>query len=164
MVVNMKTIILFLSAALFFTACKEKTGYVKVNYLYENFDGKKELEEKIITLENKQNYVLDSLLLVVREMENQFKENPEKQGAYQVEYDQYQRVAEEFRRNAEEKKMLFNERIWKHINQYLEEYGKKNEYVYIYGADGSGSLMYADSTSDISEPVLKYINEKYKGF
>lgn len=149
---------------LILTACGEKTGYVRNSYIYNNFEGKKELERKVIQLQDRHNYILDSILLVTEGLKINVQNDLERQQIYQHQLEYYQKVVAEFRKNEQEKQELFNERIWKHINLYIEEYGKLNEYTYIHGADGSGSLMYADSTHDISEEVLKFVNEKYSGF
>lgn len=45
------------------------------------------------------------------------------------------------------------------ISEKVKRYGQTNGYDIILGADGSGSLMYADSSFDITQEVLKYINE-----
>jgi outer membrane protein len=57
----------------------------------------------------------------------------------------------------------YSDEIWKQINHYIKEYGKDKHYDFIYGATGTGSLMYADSTLDLTVPLVKYINEKYAG-
>jgi hypothetical protein len=33
----------------------------------------------------------------------------------------------------------------------------------IFGANGQGSLMYADEQTDITTPLLEYINDRYDG-
>lgn len=52
---------------------------------------------------------------------------------------------------------------WKLINQYVSDFGKKEGIVFIYGATGDGTLMYADQAYDITEEVIQYINERYEG-
>jgi outer membrane protein len=54
-------------------------------------------------------------------------------------------------------------KIWTQLNQYITEYGKTKDYEYILGANGSGSLMYADSTLNITEEVTAFANKKYSG-
>ena len=47
------------------------------------------------------------------------------------------------------------------INDYIEEYGKKNNYKLIFGASGSGNIMYADEISDLTDEILKGLNEDF---
>jgi outer membrane protein len=57
----------------------------------------------------------------------------------------------------------YNEGIWKQINVYLKEYGTEHGYSFIYGANGNGSIMFADSTLEISKDVIPYLNKRYSG-
>lgn len=47
------------------------------------------------------------------------------------------------------------------INGYIEEYGKKHNYKIIFGASGSGNLMYAHESTDLTQEVLDGLNEEY---
>lgn len=47
------------------------------------------------------------------------------------------------------------------INDYVKEYGKEKGYKIIFGASGSGNIMYADEGADLTEEVLKGLNERY---
>lgn len=53
--------------------------------------------------------------------------------------------------------------IWKRINEGMSEYGRQNEFDYILGASGNGSLMYAPESSDITDDVIKYLNTRFDG-
>ena len=47
------------------------------------------------------------------------------------------------------------------INGYVTEYGKKHHYKIIFGASGSGNIMYAGDGADLTEEVLIGLNEEY---
>jgi len=49
------------------------------------------------------------------------------------------------------------------INDYVKEYGKKKGYKIIFGASGSGNIMYADETSDLTTIVLEGLNKEFEG-
>ena len=49
------------------------------------------------------------------------------------------------------------------INDYVKEYGKKHRYQIIFGASGSGNIMYADEGTDLTQDVLKGLNKEYEG-
>ena len=49
------------------------------------------------------------------------------------------------------------------INDYVKEYGKQKGYKIIFGASGSGNIMYADEAADLTEDVLKGLNEEFEG-
>ncbi|GAB5400284.1 MAG: OmpH family outer membrane protein [Aureisphaera sp.] len=49
------------------------------------------------------------------------------------------------------------------INDYVKEYGKQHNHSIIFGASGSGNIMYADEASDLTEIVLEGLNKEYQG-
>ncbi|MCF2875146.1 MULTISPECIES: OmpH family outer membrane protein [unclassified Tenacibaculum] len=49
------------------------------------------------------------------------------------------------------------------INDYVKEYGKENGYKIIFGASGSGNVMYADESSDLTAVVLEGLNKEFQG-
>lgn len=59
----------------------------------------------------------------------------------------------------EDKKMT--QTVINDINDYIKEYGKDHNYKIIFGASGGGNIMYADESSDLTEDVLKGLNEEY---
>lgn len=48
------------------------------------------------------------------------------------------------------------------INDFVTEYGKKNNYDIIFGASGNGNIMYADKGTDLTQIVLQGLNADYK--
>jgi outer membrane protein len=49
------------------------------------------------------------------------------------------------------------------INTYVKEFGKEEGYRIIFGASGSGNIMYANDVSDLTETVLVALNASYEG-
>jgi outer membrane protein len=49
------------------------------------------------------------------------------------------------------------------VNGYITDYGKRNNYTIILGANNSGNVVYAQEALDITVPVLDYINKMYAG-
>ncbi len=49
------------------------------------------------------------------------------------------------------------------INDYVKEYGKRKGYRIIFGAKGSGNIMYAEDVSDLTQTVLDGLNAEYNG-
>lgn len=48
------------------------------------------------------------------------------------------------------------------VKQFLKNYGEEKGYTYILGANDGGSVLYGKNKKDITEDVLKAINENYK--
>lgn len=49
------------------------------------------------------------------------------------------------------------------INDYVKEYGKKHHYDIIFGASGTGNIMYAKETTDLTDIILEGLNKEYEG-
>jgi outer membrane protein len=87
----------------------------------------------------------------------------EKMALFQTRKEVFLEKRESFQESNDEMTKQFDEQIIKQINQYVKNYGERNGYKFIYGSDGSGNIMYADSTLDLSNDIIKYINAEYKG-
>jgi len=171
-----KTLFLFalaLLATVLTVACillwtsRPKTAYVNTVILFEQFALKKDLEKKYSQTENARKAILDSLQQNLILLSSQAKMGKPLPGSI---YEKYNSSRENFfvvKAKFEEDNQLlsesYNDQIWTRINEYVKEYGERNNYTYIYGANGGGSLMYANSHTDITQNVIEYINKRYQG-
>ena len=48
------------------------------------------------------------------------------------------------------------------VKDFVADYGEKNGYTYIFGSNESANIMYAKEGRDITEEVLKALNESAK--
>jgi len=131
-----------------------KTAYVIMNELFKGFEAKKELEATFFEKQKHQSERLDSLKEKIILLSGKEKI------AHQKQYNQLLHTYEQENQQTSQK---YDKQIWLQINKYLKEYGIKHHYQYIYGADGSGTIMYADSSQNITKEVLHYLNKKYQG-
>lgn len=61
----------------------------------------------------------------------------------------------------QEKKL--NEKLYNNIADYLKVYAEQNGYTYIFGyTRAGGSVLFADQAYEVTEEVIKGINEEYK--
>ncbi|WP_417873531.1 OmpH family outer membrane protein [Xanthomarina gelatinilytica] len=49
------------------------------------------------------------------------------------------------------------------INDFVKEYGENNGYELIFGASGSGNIMYASKGADLTDDILKGLNKEFDG-
>ncbi|MGD1848071.1 MAG: OmpH family outer membrane protein [Salibacteraceae bacterium] len=146
---------------------RPKTGYVNLAEVYENFSMKKELEQQLDqTLVLRKN-ILDSLKMDVealgRQLEAQEAPADKDIAVFQARRNNFLQKEQRFREEESQIKAQYQEQIWTQLNQYIEQYGEENSYDFIHGADGSGSLMFAQKDHDLSKEIATYVNEKYKG-
>lgn len=52
--------------------------------------------------------------------------------------------------------------IVKSLKDYIKEYGKKQGYDYIYGTGDAATVLYAKDAYDITDKVLKLLNDDFK--
>jgi outer membrane protein len=57
--------------------------------------------------------------------------------------------------------VVMNRKLYDEIQQYLKEYNKDGRYTYILSNTFGGNLLFAADSLDITQEVLKGMNEKY---
>ncbi|PWA06928.1 OmpH family outer membrane protein [Flavobacterium psychrotolerans] len=50
----------------------------------------------------------------------------------------------------------------KNVKKFIKGYGKEKGYAYIYGTGEAASILYAEDKYDITNEIVKLLNEKYK--
>lgn len=48
------------------------------------------------------------------------------------------------------------------VKKFIKSYGKEKGYAYIYGTGDAASILYAEDKYDITNEIIKLLNEKYK--
>ena len=80
------------------------------------------------------------------------------------------KVAEEnfvkYSRNAEleieKKKVESTQKVLTKINDFIKLYAVENKYAMVLGTTSDGSILYGDPEKDITEVILKKLNEEYR--
>lgn len=127
--------------------------------LFNNYNMKKELESKDEPLLKFLNSRLDSLDAVIKNTSTSAASD-EKQAQLYTSYKETQSLLEESYRRSNQ---AINEQVWTRLNPLIEEYGKKYGYRLIVGANGMGSVLYHDGYYDVTEDLIKFVNNKYEG-
>mgnify|MGYP003575215987 CR=1 FL=1 len=136
--------------ALFTTSCTpRKTAYVDIFKLVSEFELQKEYSEQAKKNIGREKEVVDSLIFSEKLRDPAAGENLRSQ------------LYSNLYRKSEEANKEIEDLIWKRLNPYLADYGKEKGYEYIYGANGTGNVLYADKGQDITEDVIKYVNGRY---
>lgn len=151
---------IFFSGYLFYKNDK-KTGYVYVEKLYDAYNGKSDIEKDLKAIENRQHNILDTLKLEITALEAAVG-NKDALGLAQTKRGNYTRLVQEFSEYNTVESQKHVQELLKQINEYVKDYGEEKGYIYIFGATGNGSLMYAAKGDDLTEDVSKYINKRYE--
>ncbi len=148
---------------LLWTVTFNKDGFIDNNRLFLEFAGTKELIKKaegnmsdlhrhLDTL-NARLVILDSLVTknkqtdLVRELSETRYVRDSLHYIYKEQTNQYMSEIQE--------------QSWNLLNQYIIDFGEEKRYKYIFGANGSGTMMYGVDSKDITDKLLEYVNNKY---
>src|SRR5690606_31481631 len=110
--------------------------------------------------------IVDSIKANIQSIENELSKgnsSKELQRSYQHQIEIYNIKRQQFDQMNAEQAEEYDKQIYSQINQYIEDYGKDHNYLYILGANGSGSILYAKERHDLTQELINYINEKYAG-
>lgn len=157
-------IVLVVGISAWFISRAPKVVYVELTQVYTDFELKKELEGKLDGIKLKRKQILDSLELDLTALSKRAETNDKKAIAlFEEKRIEYLQNEQNFSQDNEVMTQEYSGRIWKQLNQYIQDFGKENDYEYILGADGSGAVMYANGQNNITNEVKKYVNQRYKG-
>jgi outer membrane protein len=137
-----------------------KVGYVKLAEVYGKFKMREDLEKQVMQIQKQREEVLYNMKAEIMSQEKEKKES--EKGTKLTDVDFRQKVAEF---QEEDKKIVsdFDKRLWKQLNQYIQEYSGENHYDLLLGADGSGTMMAADESLNKTSEVIAYVNKRYQG-
>jgi outer membrane protein len=156
----------------FYSQSSNDPVYVDVNKLLDGYSRTKivkaEYEEKAKVL----NANVDSLMtdwqkeLKVYEKERSSmtkKELDLKQQLLSNKQQQINNYQQAIQKQIAEEDKKSSQTVINDINDYVKAYGKKNGYKIIFGASGSGNIMYANDATDLTQNVLEGLNEEFEG-
>jgi len=164
--------LLIAAASFFFNQNASKQVYVDVNKLMEGYSRTKivraEFQEKAKTLQSNVDSLVtnwqNELKLYEKERSNYSEKELElKQellGNKQQQINNYQQAIQ---KQIQEEDKKASQTIINDINDYVKEYGKKHGHQIIFGASGSGNIMYADEGTNLTQEVLEGLNSEFGG-
>lgn len=137
--------------AVFSSCTNNKTAYVDMFKLVNEFELQQEYSDQAKREMDKEKAMIDSIVYLEK------LKSPSTYQNLQTElYSALYKKTEE--RNKEIEKL-----IWKRLNPYVADYGKEHGYLYLYGANGTGNVLYADESQNITDELIQYVNKRYHG-
>ncbi|PZW44191.1 outer membrane protein [Mesonia algae] len=169
---KMKKVILLVFGAVVLSSCnQEKTAYVDNTQLIQDFKEMKSTEAKFTKKSEKLKKELDSVAQQFQLEVQQYQqksaslssaEKQEKESMLMQKQQQLQRQQQmQSNQLREESDVVIDSLITK-VKDFVADYGEKNGYTYIFGSNESANIMYAKEGRDITEEVLKALNESAK--
>jgi len=153
------------------TACQQqKIGFVDNSVLINEYQERKDVEAslntKIEAFKTRTDSLRSAFELEIKEAE--LKASTMSQSAIQTlsqelqqkEQVLSQRVQFEQQQIAQESQTL-NDSIINRVKAFVQDYGKSNNYNFILGSNEAGSVLYGEEASDLTQEILKALNENY---
>jgi outer membrane protein len=163
------TIVVCVAAFLFIGKSNQggKIAWININKVFNEFAYKKELEAKLTHTEEARKALIDSLefelKMLSRAIQAEGGKDKSKISVFELKRENYLNKKKESEEDNAVLQKTYNDQILNQLNQYLKDYGKKENLRYILGSEGSGALMFATDQDEITDTVIVYINERYKG-
>ncbi len=147
-----------------FSSGGAKIAFVDNQKVYDSFQMSIELNKSLEAYNLKAKSILDSLDFELTQRAGKVNPNDTNQIAEYLAFKKYcTGQYDNFTNNSNELSVTYNQQILNQMNTYIQSYGKENGYTVVLGANGQGSLLYAEEGIDITEDIITYINNKYAG-
>lgn len=147
-------------------------AYVDVNKLLQGYERTKVDRETFTKKTSVMKANVDSLMtewqneLKVYEKERASmtkKELALKQELLQNKQQQINNYQQAVQKQIEQEDQKMTQTVVNDINDYVKAYGKEHNHRIIFGAQGSGNIMYADKGTDLTDKILEGLNKQYHG-
>lgn len=170
----MKKIVLLMIFSVGLFSCQQnKTAFINNSEVMSGFEKLKQTEDDFAKEEQAIKVRIDSLVAEsgYQELVQEYQTNKGKMSQAKEDelYDQIMQIQQQLGQQQQMANQQFQQRKNSELNSlndtietFIKEYGKSNGYTYIYGANDSGSIMYADENLNITDEIIKALNEKYK--
>lgn len=153
-------------------ACQEnKIGFVNSIELMDGYQERIELEARFKTkadaMGKKRDSIAQSFQLDLQDFQAKAQKMSQKNA--QEEYAQLQQrgqfvgqqLQQEEQRLQQDSQVEMDSLVGK-VKKEIQAYGKANGYTYILGGGEGGAVLYGEASQDLTEAILKILNDKYK--
>lgn len=164
--------IVFSLFTFFYFKSSLKLVYVDVNKLVEGYKRTKTVRAEFEAKAKSLNANVDSLMTDwqkelksyekerSRMSKKELKLKQELLGNKQQQINNYQQAIQ---KQIQEEDQKATQTVINDINDFVKEYGKTNGYDIIFGASGTGNIMYANEGTDLTAKVLEGLNAEFGG-
>ena len=146
--------------------------YVDINKLIENYD-RTAVERKAFDAKvNRMRSNADSLMTAFQNELKTFEKDRSSMSSkelaltrelLQTKQQQLNNYQQGVQKQIQEEDQKMTQTVVNDINDFVKEYGKKHRYSIIFGASGSGNIMYAEEAADLTDQILEELNAQYEG-
>jgi outer membrane protein len=164
--------IMILALAVTAMACQQnKIGFVDSVKLMDEYQEKMDVEARFKTKADAMTKKRDSISQSFQMELQAFQAKAQKmsQQSAQEEYGQLQQRGQFIGQQLQQEEQQLQatsqvemDSLVKKVKKEIKEYGKANGYTYILGGGDGGSVLYGEEANDLTQTILKILNDKYK--
>ena len=149
---------------------RSKVAYVKVGELLDKYQG---MIDARAEYKQKEQVWMANVDTLGQELEQMIKDYEKKRAGYsarertlteqliETKQQEFLRFRDAMQQKAREEDQKMTEGVVNKVNAYLKEYGEDSGYDLILGATAGGNILYGIEAIDLTEAVLKGLNESY---
>jgi Skp family chaperone for outer membrane proteins len=130
---------------------EKKIVYADAIKLFNGYKYKLDMEQSSQASLNRLKNSLDSATAI-------YKVNPNDPQVQQVVLQKQELLNQSYSKINKE----INDKVWERLNPKIQEFGKIHHIDMMIGANGMGTLLYAADSWDVTDDLIKYVNENYE--
>lgn len=129
----------------------KKIAYADAIRLFNEYKYKTDMEKASQGTLGKLKNDLDSIAVI-------YKVNPTNVRIQQMVMEKQQQLSQGYEAINKE----INQKVWERLNSKIHDFGKENKIELLIGANGMGTVLYASDNRDVTDDLVKYVNESYE--
>lgn len=142
----------------------EKTGYIDINKVYGEINITKKYNAYLASLENELASKIAAERALIQDQKNNIltADKPSQSDlkkAFEL-TNVMDSIEQHYSKLFQDSTEKYNLLVEKTVNDLVYKYGQVKSYTYLYSPATSNSFMYADSTLDVTQKVVKFINQE----
>lgn len=177
----MKKSLVVIALALSVISCNEnkpaatvkevKTAYIDTSKLMKEYTEAKDVEEKFKSKSDEMGHKLELEIKRFKADAADFQKNAQANGqlwaqqkgmSLQKREQELQYTQQMMAQQLQQEMGTEMDSLVSGIKKFIKSYGKEKGYSYIYGTGESATILYAEEKYDITDEIIKLLNDKYK--
>lgn len=142
---------------------KKQLAYIDINGVYSSINLSKHYRAKLEVQQQRYQKLLSEKDATLRGLKEQLDENNQAQLAIiyskQEQVDSLERF---FTKALQDSTKMYNQIVETEVNDLVYVFGKEEGFDFIFSPANTNAFMYADSTLEITDQVIDYINKNSK--
>jgi len=148
-----------------------KTAYVDTSKLMMESTEAKDIEAKYKAKSQEMGKELESEIAKFKAEAGSFQKNAQMNGQawaqqkgaeLQKREQQLQYAEQSIAQQLQQESGVEIDSVVSNVKKFIKSYGKEKGYAYIYGTGDAASILYAEDKYDITNELIKLLNDKYK--